>query len=79
MSKTDDKDFCFKDHFYGAATVGESGQIVIFGHARKKGLMLVKMDAMRRLMHTLMTDLQQLDRQIQNGEKTDDKAEETAS
>ena len=79
MTKTDDKDFCLMDHFCGAATAGESGQIVILGHTLKKGLMPVKIDAMGELMHTPMTDLQQLDRQIQNGEKTDDKAEETAS
>ena len=97
MSKTDDKDFCFKDHFYGAATVGERGQIVIPAEARKKygiesgdkilimgaphekGLMLVKIDAMREFMHTLLADLQQLDREIQNDEKSDKKAEETAS
>ena len=68
MSKPDNKEFCLKDHFYGAATVGERGQIVIPVEARKKynietgdkilimgaphekGLMLVKIDAMREFM-----------------------------
>ena len=36
MSKPDDENFCLKDHFYGAATVGERGQIVIPVEARKK-------------------------------------------
>lgn len=92
MSKPKDKDFRLKDHFYGAATVGERGQIVIPVEARKKynietgdkilimgaphekGLMLVKIDAMREFMLTLMSDLQHLEREIQN----DGKAEETA-
>lgn len=93
MSKPDDKNFSLKDHFYGAATVGERGQIVIPVEARKKyniesgdkilimgaphekGLMLVKIDAMREFMLTLMSDLQHLEREIQN----DGKAEEVAS
>jgi len=93
MSKQVEKEFCFKDHFYGAATVGERGQIVIPAEARKKygietgdkilimgaphekGLMLVKIDAMREFMLTLLSDLQQLEREIQN----DGKTEETAS
>jgi len=41
--------------------------------------MLVKIDAMREFMHTLLADLQQLDREIQNDEKSDKKVEETAS
>ena len=93
MSNSNDKDFCLKDHFYGAATVGERGQIVIPVEARKKyniesgdkilimgaphekGLMLVKIDAMREFMLTLLSDLQHLEREIQN----DIKAEEAAS
>lgn len=93
MSKPNDKEFCLKDHFYGAATVGERGQIVIPANARKKynietgdkilimgaphekGLMLVKIDAMREFMVTLLADLQHLEREIQN----DTKAEEAAS
>ncbi len=93
MSKPHDKEFCLKDHFYGAATVGERGQIVIPVEARKKynigtgdkilimgaphekGLMLVKIDAMREFMLTLLSDLQHLEREIQN----DIQAEEAAS
>jgi len=93
MSKPKDKEFRLKDHFYGAATVGERGQIVIPVEARKKynietgdkilimgaphekGLMLVKIDAMREFMLTLMSDLQHLEREIQN----DGNAEEVAS
>lgn len=92
MSKPRDKDFCLKDHFYGAATVGERGQIVIPVEARKKyhietgdkilimgaphekGLMLVKIDAMREFMMTLLSDLQHLEREIQNDGKTEDTA-----
>ncbi len=92
MSKSNDKEFCLKDHFYGAATVGERGQIVIPVEARKKyniepgdkilimgaphekGLMLVKIDAMREFMLTLLSDLQHLEREIQDG-----KTEEAAS
>ncbi len=92
MSKPGDKEFCLKDHFYGAATVGERGQIVIPVEARKKyhietgdkilimgaphekGLMLVKIDAMREFMLTLLSDLQHLEREIQNDEKTEEAA-----
>jgi len=93
MSKPNDKEFSLKDHFYGAATVGERGQIVIPVEARKKynietgdkilimgaphekGLMLVKIDAMREFMVALLADLQHLEREMQN----DGKAEEAAS
>ncbi len=96
MSKPGDKEFCLKDHFYGAATVGERGQIVIPVEARKKygietgdkilimgaphekGLMLVKIDALREFMVTLLADLQHLERQIQ-ADTQDGKAEEAAS
>lgn len=92
MSKPDTKEFCLKDHFYGAATVGERGQIVIPVEARKKynietgdkilimgaphekGLMLVKIDAMREFMMTLLSDLQHLEREIQNDGKMEDSA-----
>ena len=92
MSKPDDKNFSLKDHFYGAAAVGERGQIVIPMEARKKyniengdkilimgaphekGLMLVKIDAMREFMLTLLSDLQHLEREIHG----DVKAEEAA-
>ncbi len=33
---SDTKEFSLKDHFYGAATVGERGQIVIPVAARKR-------------------------------------------
>ena len=99
MSKSNEKEFCLKDHFYGAATVGERGQIVIPVEARKKfgietgdkilimgaphekGLMLVKIDAMREFMMTLLSDLQHLEREIQNDGKTqnDGKMEERTS
>ncbi len=93
MSKRADKEFSLQDHFYGSATVGERGQIVIPAGARKKygietgdkilvlgaphekGLMLVKVDAMREFMLTLLSDLQHLEREIQN----DGKMGETAS
>ena len=92
MSKLDNKDFSLKDHFYGAATVGERGQIVIPVEARKKyniesgdkilimgaphekGLMLVKIDAMREFMLTLLSDLQHLEREIHNDVKTEEAA-----
>ena len=87
MSKRTDQEFSLQDHFYGAATVGERGQIVIPAEARKKygietgdkilimgaphekGLMLVKIDAMREFMLTLLSDLQHLEREIQNDGK----------
>jgi AbrB family looped-hinge helix DNA binding protein len=92
MSKISDKEFCLKDHFYGAATVGERGQIVIPVDARKKyhietgdkilimgaphekGLMLVKIDAMREFMLTLLADLRHLELEIQNDGRTEDAA-----
>lgn len=97
MGKSPDEDFSLKDHFYGAATVGERGQIVIPVEARKKykietgdkilimgaphekGLMLVKIDAMREFMLTLLSDLQHLEREIQNDGRNDSKTEEAPS
>lgn len=97
MSKLDNKEFCLKDHFYGAATVGERGQIVIPAEARKryeietgdkilimgapheKGLMLVKIDALREFMTTLLSDLQSLEREIQDDKTEDTKMEEADS
>lgn len=82
MSKPDKKEFSLKDHFYGAATVGERGQIVIPVEARKRynietgdkilimgapherGLMLVKIDAMREFMTTIIADLQHMEQEI---------------
>ena len=102
MSKTHEE-FSLKDHFYGAATVGERGQIVIPVEARKKyaietgdkilimgapherGLMLVKIEALREFMTTILSDLQTLEHEIQNnghqdnGHQDNGKTEETAS
>lgn len=82
MSKTDTKEFSLKDHFYGAATVGERGQIVIPVEARKRynietgdkvlimgaphqrGLMVIKIDAMREFMTTILSDLQHMEQEI---------------
>ncbi len=82
MSKPDKKEFSLKDHFYGTATVGERGQIVIPVEARKRynietgdkililgapherGLMLVKIDAMREFMTTIIADLQHMEQEI---------------
>lgn len=100
MSKTD-KSFSLKDHFYGAATVGERGQLVIPVDARKKygietgdkilimgapherGLMLVKIDALREFMAAFQSDLQSLEREIDgaqpDGARSSGKAEDSAS
>lgn len=85
MSKPDKKEFSLKDHFYGAATVGERGQIVIPVEARKRynietgdkilimgaphdrGLMLIKIDAMREFMNTILSDLQHMEQEIAAG------------
>ena len=97
MNKTDAENYCFKDHFYGATTIGEHGQVVIPTEARKKygieggdkilivgaphekGLMMIKIVAMHESMHTLLSDLQQLDREAQNDGKSEKKAEERTS
>ena len=88
MSKPDTKEFSLKDHFYGAATVGERGQIVIPVEARKRynietgdkilimgapherGLMLIKIDAMREFMTTIIADLQHMEQEIASGHDT---------
>ena len=85
MPKPDAKEFSLKDHFYGAATVGERGQIVIPVEARKRynietgdkilimgapherGLMLIKFDAMREFMNTILADLQHMEQEIASG------------
>jgi len=90
--KPENEEFSLKDNFFGAATVGERGQIVIPAEARKKygietgdkilimgaphkkGLMLVKIDAMREFMMTLLSDLQHLEEEIQNDGKTEESA-----
>jgi len=97
MSKLNKEDFSLKDHFYGAATVGERGQLVIPVDARKKydiktgdkilimgtphenGLMLVKIDAMRDFMLTLLTDLQHLEDEIRNDTLNENMTEESGS
>ena len=97
MSKLRKEEFSLKDHFYGAATVGERGQLVIPVDARKKygiqtgdkilimgtphenGLMLVKIDAMRDFMMTLLTDLQHLEDEIKNDTLNENMTEESGS
>lgn len=94
MSSEQDKPNRFEDDFYGTATVGERGQIVIPAEARKKfnietgdkllimgarhkkGLMILKADAMREFMTAILEDLQRVEKQIQND---DAKPEETGS
>ncbi len=79
------KEFSLKDHFYGAATVGERGQIVIPVEARKRygietgdkilimgapherGLMLVKIDALREFMTAILSDLSEMEQEIAAG------------
>ncbi len=85
MNKPDDKKFSLKDNFYGAATVGERGQIVIPIEARKRynietgdkilimgapherGLMLIKIEAMREFMTAILSDLQEMEQEIASG------------
>jgi AbrB family looped-hinge helix DNA binding protein len=85
MSKPDCKEFSLKDNFYGAATVGERGQIVIpvearkrynietgdkiliMGAPHKRGLMLIKIEAMREFMTTILSDLQEMEQEIASG------------
>ncbi len=93
MSQDDEKnEFRVTDHFFGTATVGERGQIVIPAEARKKhgiatgdkllimgthdkkGLMLVKIDAMREFMTTMLRELQRVEQTHQ--EPHTDKTEE---
>jgi AbrB family looped-hinge helix DNA binding protein len=93
MSNEDNKpEYCITDHFFGMATVGERGQIVIPAKARKKhrintgdkllimgtpdaqGLMLVKIDAMREFMTTMIQELQRVEQahQVLLQEKTEE-------
>ena len=85
MPNPEAKEFSLNDHFYGAATVGERGQIVIPVEARKRynietgdkilimgapherGLMLIKIDAMREFMNTIIADLQHMEQEIASG------------
>ena len=68
-----------EDYFFGTATVGERGQVVIPSDARKKfginpgdkmlvmghptgnGVVLCKIDAMREVFSTLLTELEKID------------------
>ncbi len=97
MPKPDAKEFSLKDHFYGAATVGERGQIVIPVEARKRygietgdkilimgaphdrGLMLIKIEAMREFMTTILSDLQEMEQEIALGSGRPAKTEDDAS
>ena len=94
---SDSKEFSLKDHFYGAATVGERGQIVIPVEARKRygietgdkilimgapherGLMLIKIEAMREFMTTIVSDLQAMEQEIASGSVRPAKTEDDAS
>lgn len=85
MSKPGGEKFSLKDSFYGAATVGERGQIVIPVEARKRynietgdkilimgapherGLMLIKIEAMREFMTAILSDLQEMEQEIASG------------
>ena len=91
------KEFSLKDHFYGAATVGERGQIVIPVEARKRysietgdkilimgapherGLMLVKIDALREFMTAILSDLSEMEQEIASGSLRPEKTEDDAS
>ena len=97
MPKPDIKEFSLKDHFYGAATVGERGQIVIPVEARKRygietgdkilimgaphdrGLMLIKIEALREFMTTILSDLQEMEQEITLGSVRQAKTEDDAS
>lgn len=94
---SDTKEFSLKDHFYGAATVGERGQIVIPVEARKRygietgdkilimgaphdrGLMLIKIEAMREFMTTILSDLREMEQEIALGHVRSAKTEDDAS
>ena len=50
------------------------------GAPHEKGLMLVKIEALREFMTTILSDLQTLEHEIQNsGPQDNGKSEETAS
>lgn len=73
-------DVSINEMFFGTATVGERGQVVIPAEARKKlninpgdkmlvmshptatGVLLCKIDAMRELFRSFLTDLEQLEK-----------------
>jgi AbrB family looped-hinge helix DNA binding protein len=72
--------------FFGTATVGERGQVVIPAEARKKlninpgdkmlvmshptatGVLLCKIDAMRELFRSFLTDLERLEKKAAQSE-----------
>ena len=49
-------------------------KILVVGAPHEKGLMLVKIDAMSEFIPTLLSDLQHLEREIQNDHKTEEPA-----
>lgn len=71
-----------EDHFFGSATVGERGQIVIPAEARKRfninpgdkvlvmghphggGIVICKIDAMRDIFSSMLTDLERIESRI---------------
>ena len=71
-----------EEHFYGSATVGERGQIVIPAEARKKfdihpgdkvlvighpagsGVVICKIDAMREVFSSMLSDLEKIESRI---------------
>ena len=88
-SGSEKKSFSLSENFFGTATVGERGQIVIPAEARKKyaietgdkllvvghgdkGMMLFKIDALREFMNTVMEDLQLVEKEYHNSDKTED-------
>jgi AbrB family looped-hinge helix DNA binding protein len=88
--------FRLAENFFGTATVGERGQIVIPSEARKKlqietgdkllvighgekGIMLVKIEAMREFITSMMEDLRMVETKYhQQDENLDNSQEETA-
>jgi AbrB family looped-hinge helix DNA binding protein len=71
-----------EEHFFGSATVGERGQIVIPAEARKKfdiqpgdkvlvighpagsGVVICKIDAMREIFSSMLSDLEKIESRI---------------
>ena len=79
-------DMSINEMFFGTATVGERGQVVIPAEARKKlninpgdkmlvmshptatGVLLCKIDAMRELFRSFLTDLERLEKKAAQSE-----------
>ena len=75
-------DLSLEDLFFGSATVGERGQIVIPSEARKRfninpgdkvlvmghpqgsGLVVCKIDAMRDIFSSMLTDLEKIESRL---------------